>query len=118
MHLPLAPVLLASAWSDELTNDQPPDRIMTSEVLSYFVRNPQAVDTLEGVTRWRLMDEVVRRKLHETETALEWLVAQGFLTTSVSPGGTATFSLNPERAEEARLFLARAGSIDRRGSPS
>jgi hypothetical protein len=109
--------LLATAWSNELTNDQPPDRAMASEILNYFVRNPHAVDTLEGVARWRLMDEVIRRKLHETEAALGWLVAHGYLTTSISPGGTVTFSLNPERAEESRKFLAQANSQDRGRSP-
>lgn len=89
-----------------MSNGEPPDREMTSEILAYFVRNPQAVDSLEGVARWRLMDVVIRRKLNETEATLEWLVARGFLTSSISPGGTATFSLNPERIEEARQFLA------------
>jgi hypothetical protein len=105
------------ARSDPLTNDEPRDRAMAGEILSYFVRHPQAADTLEGVARWRLMDEAIRRKLHETEMALEWLVAQGFLTTSTSPGGTATFSLNAERAEEARSFLVRAGARGPRWSP-
>lgn len=78
---------------------------MAREILTYFVRNPHAADSLEGVARWRLMDEVIRRKLDETEAALECLVAQGYLMSSISPGGTATFSLNPERIEEARQFL-------------
>ena len=97
-----------------MANDLPPEKKIASEILNYFVRNPHAADSLEGVARWRLMDEVIRRKLDETEAALEWLVAQGYLTTSISPGGTATFSLNPERAGEARKFLARASSRDRR----
>jgi hypothetical protein len=32
-------------------------------------------------------------------------VAQGYLTSSISPGGTATFRLNAERVEESRRFL-------------
>jgi hypothetical protein len=100
-----------------MANDQPPDRAMASEILIYFLRNPQAADSLEGVARWRLMDEVIRRKLDETEAALEWLVAQGYLTSSISPGGTATFSLNPQRIEEAREFVARSSSLQRRDRP-
>ena len=41
------------------------------EILSYFLRNPLAADTLEGVARWRLLDEVVYRKVEETRAALE-----------------------------------------------
>ena len=78
---------------------------MAREILDYFVRNPHAADSLEGVARWRLMDEVIRRKLDETEAALEWPVAQGYLTRSVAPGGTPTFRLNPEHIEKSRRFL-------------
>jgi hypothetical protein len=84
---------------------------MAREILRYFVRNPQAADSLEGVARWRLMDEVIRRKLDETEAGLQWLVAQGYLTSSVAPGGAVTFSLNAARAEEAERFLS--GSRER-----
>jgi hypothetical protein len=88
---------------------------MAREVLNYFVRHPQAADTLEGVARWRLMDEAIRRTLDETEAALEWLVRQGYLARSVFPGGTVSFRLNPGRAEEARRYLAGALPQDRRG---
>src|SRR6266542_2047859 len=93
-----------------MANDQPPDRAMASEILIYFLRNPQAADSLEGVARWRLMDEVIRRKLDETEAALEWLVAEGYLTTSTSPGGTTTFRLNPNPTKDIRQFLAEPSS--------
>jgi hypothetical protein len=80
---------------------------VTRQVLTYFVRNPLAADSLEGVARWRLMDEVIRRRLEETEVALDWLVAQGYLTSSVVPGGTLTFRLNGDRLADAQEFLAR-----------
>ena len=57
-----------------MANQQPLNRDMAREILNYFVRNPHAADTLEGVARWRLMDEMIRRKLDETEAALECLV--------------------------------------------
>jgi hypothetical protein len=62
------------------------------------------------------MDEVIRRRLAETQSALSWLVAQGFLTTTASPCGTVTFSLNPERAEAARQFVADASSRSEDGA--
>jgi hypothetical protein len=100
-----------------LANNQPIDREMAREILRYFVRNPQAADSLEGVARWRLMDEVIRRKLDETEAALKWLVAQGYLTSSISPGGTVTFSLNPKPAKDIRQFLAESSSWPGQESP-
>jgi hypothetical protein len=78
---------------------------MARQILTYFVRNPHAADTIEGVARWRLMDELIRRRLDETLTALKWLVAEGYLIESPPRGGAATFSLNLERADEARRLL-------------
>ena len=79
---------------------------MARDILRYFLRNPEAVDSLEGIARWRLMDEIIRRKLDETEAGLEWLVAREYLISSTSPGGTAVFRLNAERIEDARQFVA------------
>jgi hypothetical protein len=107
---PLAGPGIALAASREgaknLSDDERHDQTIASEILNYFLRNPHAVDSLEGVARWRLMEDLVRRKLDETEAALRWLVEEGYLTTSVSPGSTAMFRLNPERVEQARQFLA------------
>jgi hypothetical protein len=100
-----------------LAKNQPIDRAMAREILRYFVRNPQAADSLEGVARWRLMDEVIRRKLDETQAALEWLVVEGYLNTSVSPGGTVTFSLNPTPAKDIQQFLAGSSSAQAREGP-
>jgi hypothetical protein len=84
MRLALASVLLRGRRTNQLAKNQPIDPKMAREILRYFVRNPQATDSLEGMARWRLMDEAVRRKLDGTATALEWLMAQGCLTSSIS----------------------------------
>jgi hypothetical protein len=78
---------------------------MARDVLQYFVRNPQAVDSLEGVARWRLMDEIVRRTVDETRTSIGWLVERGYLTRNVAADGVSTFQLNAARIREAEAFL-------------
>ena len=94
---------------------------MAREILRYFVRNPHAADSLEGVARWRLMDEMIHRKLRETEEALEWLTAQGYLKASIAAGGTRTFRLNPEPGKDVERFLTepspRATASDRAEAP-
>ena len=77
------------------------------EVLSYFIRNPQAADNLEGVTRWRLLSELVSRKVDETRLAIGWLVQRQFLIETSLPGAEAIFSLNAEKRAEAEKLLAR-----------
>jgi hypothetical protein len=88
------------------TEDEPE---MTREILRYFVRNPQAADSLEGVTRWRLLQDTVQRQLENTQRALNWLVSRGFLRQVSNTGNAPIFSLNPERQAEARRFLNPGG---------
>ena len=85
-----------------------PDLEVIKQILGYFVQNRKAADTLEGVARWRLLEEQVRRSVRQTERALEWLVEQG-LVEEVRPLGSKTpiFRLNPERHDDAVRFLAR-----------
>jgi hypothetical protein len=75
------------------------------DILMYFLRNPDAVDSLEGVARWRLLDELVRRTVEETDAALTWLVDHGYLRRLESQGTPPTYSLNVDRAAAARRFL-------------
>ncbi len=83
------------------------------QILRYFLRNPNAADSLEGITRWRLLEEQIQRTLKETESALAWLVEQGFLQEVKALGSAPVFRLNPERQAEALSFLeekSREGS--------
>jgi hypothetical protein len=83
------------------------DPAVTNQVLSYFLRNRQATDTLEGIARWRLLEEQVNRSVRQTEAALDWLVEQGFLEEVETPGAQASlFRLSPGKLEEAKAFLA------------
>jgi len=77
----------------------------TRKILRYFVRNPEASDTFEGIVRWRLMEEAVHRTTEETGSALMWLVARGFL--DEVPIGTRgpVYRLNRERRADAERFL-------------
>lgn len=76
------------------------------DVLSYFVRNPRAADSLEGVARWRLLEETVHHGVENTRQALDWLVEEGFLREEPVKGAHTVFSLNPERATQAVALLA------------
>ena len=69
------------------------------------MRNPQSADTLDGIVRWRLLSELVHRKINETHSALNWLVQQGYLLETVSCGIDPVFSLNPERRTEAEGLM-------------
>jgi hypothetical protein len=97
-----------------LAFDQQPDETVVREVLNYFIRNPQAVDSLEGIARWRLLHEVATRKVEETRKALEWLVRQKYLSKTMVAGGDPVFSLNPDNIDKAKAFLSASDSLGRK----
>jgi len=76
------------------------------EVLAYFARNPQAADSLEGIARWRLLEETIRERVEEIERALSWLVAEGFLQQEAAAGAAPVFRLNRARAADAARLLS------------
>jgi len=85
-----------------------PTSELAKEILSYFLRNPQAADSLEGVTRWRLLEERVHRQLEDTDEALGWLVRRGFLVRVSFAWTEAVYQLNPENRSEAERLLGKA----------
>jgi hypothetical protein len=95
--------------------DETVDFEVVRDVLRYFTRNPQAADTLEGVARWRLMDEVIHRHLEQVARAVDWLVSQGLLV-QVSTPSAVIFRLNDQRSTQAERFLKQQLSGSRHKS--
>lgn len=84
-----------------------PTSELAKEILSYFLRNPRAADSLEGVTRWRLLEERVHRQLAETDQALGWLVRHGYLVRVSSEWTKAVYQLNETNRREAERFMSK-----------
>lgn len=82
------------------------------QILGYFVRNPNTVDSLDGIARWRLLEAMVRQSVEDTAKGVHVLVQQGFLDEEDVPGLAPLFRLNPEKREEAEKALA-AGDLPR-----
>jgi hypothetical protein len=78
---------------------------LAKDVLRYYLTHPTAVDTCEGLARWRLLEEYVERTTRETEEALAWLVGHGFLDEITRPGGRTVFYMRPDRRFEAERFV-------------
>ena len=89
---------------DNLTPGDEPD--LAREILSYFLHNPNAADTVEGVACWRLMEEKVRHTVELTSSALDWLVSLNFLVEMRTSGSVKIFQLNKERSIEVQCFLS------------
>lgn len=76
------------------------------EILSYFLRHPDAADSFDGIARWRLLEDIVRRSVAATEEGLKWLIEQGYLKQEPVPSGKPIFSLNPGKRKEAEQFVS------------
>lgn len=87
-----------------MTQSKPQDDV-ARHVLRYFLRNPHASDDVEGIARWRLLDQVVRDAVEDTTRALELLVARGFIKRVAIAGPRYLFSLDPEKRDAAERFL-------------
>lgn len=84
-----------------------PTKKLAKEILHYFLRNPQAADSLKGVAQWRLLEERVHRQVEDTDAALHWLVEHGFLTRLAPRFTEPVYQLNAQKRGEAERFLAR-----------
>ncbi len=78
---------------------------LAKEILAYFLRNPQAIDSLEGVARWRLQGERIRQQVNDASAALDWLVERGFLQKISSPLATPVYRLNEANRSAVERFL-------------
>lgn len=78
---------------------------LAREILAYFLRNPQCADDLHGITRWRLLDQMIHHALHDTRDALELLVKEGYLTKESITGADPIFRLNTDRQSDAQTFV-------------
>jgi hypothetical protein len=78
---------------------------VAKDILSYFVRNPDTVDSMTEIARWRLTQELVRRSVEETRDALTWLIEQGYLNEESRVGTESLFQLNKARLEDASRFV-------------
>ncbi|HEY6389729.1 MAG TPA: hypothetical protein VIX89_00545 [Bryobacteraceae bacterium] len=75
------------------------------ETLAYFIRNPAALDSLEGIAHWRLLEQTIHKNLVETQKAVEWLVKCGYVVEEGRPSTPRMFRLNPDKLHEAESLL-------------
>jgi len=75
------------------------------KILQYFLRNPQAADTLEGIAQWRLFDRSPG-SLEQTREALTRLVSLDLVIEEHAVNRTTVFRLNPRNLHRAERLIA------------
>jgi hypothetical protein len=89
---------------------------IAKEILNYFLRNPAAADTFEGIVRWRITEEIARRTVASTEDAVQWLIAEGFLCEEKIAGGRTLLKLDAKKKKDAELLVKETKPKQRRPS--
>ena len=100
-----------------LPNDASVDFDVVRDVLRYFTRNPQAADTVEGVARWRLVDEAIYQNLEQVGKAVAWLVSRGLLIEESTSPSTLIVRLNKQQLGQIEQFLQPARPAEARNRP-
>ncbi len=80
---------------------------ITRRLLSYLLRHPEARDTVEGMTRWWLLEEEIHERLTEISQGIASLVKQGFILEERHGTSLPLYRLNPEKKEEVKRFVER-----------
>ena len=78
---------------------------MVKEILEHLLHHPRAKDTQTGIIRWWRPDGSPERSPAEVEEALEWLVAEGFLTERGVGAAEKIYGGNPRRRREIQRHL-------------
>jgi hypothetical protein len=89
------------------------NRKVMKTVLGYFVRNPRLTDSLEGIVRWRLLEEALHERVIETEAALRELVDAGYLLEEQRVGTERLYRLNEARLAAASRLAGMADETPR-----
>lgn len=71
------------------------------EIIRYFLQRPDAADTLEGIARWRLMQQTIDRTIEETLAAVRLLIERGQIEEMRLAGGAIVFRLLRDKATDA-----------------
>ena len=85
---------MASAEEENITE-------IAAQIMAHMLRNPDAVDSLEGLSRFRLLEERIQQSVADTEEALRWLVRMGWVLEEGTGQGARSYRLNPARAKDA-----------------
>jgi hypothetical protein len=78
---------------------------VAQQIVGYFLSNASAVDDLEGIARFRLLDEAISREVYEVSEALDWLVSMQLLQRTAGTGRGPLYGLNVQNRAKAQAFV-------------
>ncbi len=78
---------------------------IAKEILNYLSRNPEANDTLEGITEWWLLSRKVSFEMRRVKTAISNLIKDGWIIETRGKNSSVHYRLNPKKRAEINRCL-------------
>jgi hypothetical protein len=75
------------------------------EILAYFLKNPDAQDTLEGIVGWWLLETYIRKQYAIVKKALSYLVDQGLIIEVHNTNSEIHYQVNKEKIRDIQERL-------------
>jgi hypothetical protein len=75
------------------------------QILTYLVNHEGAQDTLEGIVEWWLLEQKIRTRMAEVETALDYLISEGLILVRKGIDARVHYCMNNRRQEEICKLL-------------
>ena len=68
----------------------------SKKILDYLLKNPDAGDTLEGISRWWVQSEYIEQSVDEVASVLERLTEKGLVKKQKVKGGSPLYTVGKE----------------------
>ncbi len=77
------------------------------DIVNYLLDHPEAKDTLEGIVRWWVMEQRMRREMLQVQQAIGELVQREWLLERQGADAQLHYRLNPAKTEEIAAALGK-----------
>lgn len=87
---------------------KPPVRQLSSLILRYLLRHPQARDSVEGIAQWWLLAQRVEDEVENVKEALDLLIREGLVEVEGAGGASSPrriYRLNLRNRKAIESFL-------------
>jgi len=81
-------------------------------ILAYLAENPDAQDTLKGISEWWLSEQTGKPNTALVEVALKRLVTDGLVVARERGGAQTYYKVNRRRLKEIKALLTQFNSSD------
>jgi len=90
----------------------PTKESLTQDILSYLLEHSAAEDTIEGIVEWWLLEEKIKRRMHDVQRVLDELAREGLIIANKSKDSKIRYRINKRRKNKIRAMLAKAEKQD------